>query len=522
MFCSKCGKTLTQDAVTCPHCGATVGESRFEGFGYTAAQQRYMVGENESARNQVPYTRTTYTSTGEEPEQQEGDIYSRTTYRPILKEEQPEPKIDEPAPAEDASTTKDAPKAVEPQAIEPEQSVAAVAGDASVVIAPLKPIKKTGISPEVQQYIQRMNEQKERKQKGSRATDTDALPQDAELDSLAMEPAQDDEGAVQDTPVRRSQRSEKVQGRALPAWLKPAVAILCILVILGVSGYLIMMNLSNASQLEGVSYDVRQKGLELINNRLSPEYRTPIVALMKSEYAAMGTEGATAAADKVNDVLAASQAEIDALMPEEGSGLKNDKLFVSAIGKLQTKVDNAMRNDALAQSSTDENTTNTLTAIADEAWADVENYATALTTAKEEGQLQGIDKGLNPTPTPAPDITPTPAPYKTLKNGMNNNKNVKKLQLQLQKLGYFNGTVDSDYGRVTVTAVKKFQQAAGLEANGIADSATQEALYADDAPKYGTNATPAPDAAPTLSAGTPAEPTPSPDDMLGMDQPDGT
>ena len=41
---------------------------------------------------------------------------------------------------------------------------------------------------------------------------------------------------------------------------------------------------------------------------------------------------------------------------------------------------------------------------------------------------------------------------------------------------------DGDFGSKTQTAVKLFQQAAGLEATGIADSATLTRMYADDAP----------------------------------------
>lgn len=70
----------------------------------------------------------------------------------------------------------------------------------------------------------------------------------------------------------------------------------------------------------------------------------------------------------------------------------------------------------------------------------------------------------------------------SLKQGMNGD-GVRALQKQLKKLGYYNGTVDGDYGSGTVTAVMAFQQNNGLKADGIAGNATLNKLYADDVVK---------------------------------------
>ena len=40
MFCSNCGKTMRADQDTCPHCGASMGEERFNGSMYTSVQVR--------------------------------------------------------------------------------------------------------------------------------------------------------------------------------------------------------------------------------------------------------------------------------------------------------------------------------------------------------------------------------------------------------------------------------------------------------------------------------------------------
>ena len=58
---------------------------------------------------------------------------------------------------------------------------------------------------------------------------------------------------------------------------------------------------------------------------------------------------------------------------------------------------------------------------------------------------------------------------------------VRALQKRLKALGYYSGTVDGDYGSGTIAAVTAFQQAKGLNADGIAGTKTLNALYADDA-----------------------------------------
>lgn len=54
---------------------------------------------------------------------------------------------------------------------------------------------------------------------------------------------------------------------------------------------------------------------------------------------------------------------------------------------------------------------------------------------------------------------------------------VSELQAALKLLGYYTGAVDGVYGQSTVTAVSQFQQAAGLNPDGIVNSATWERLF---------------------------------------------
>ena len=60
---------------------------------------------------------------------------------------------------------------------------------------------------------------------------------------------------------------------------------------------------------------------------------------------------------------------------------------------------------------------------------------------------------------------------------------VKQLQQRLIELNYLSGSADGDFGGKTKTAVELFQTTAGLTVTGIADEETQNALYAEDAPK---------------------------------------
>ncbi len=92
---------------------------------------------------------------------------------------------------------------------------------------------------------------------------------------------------------------------------------------------------------------------------------------------------------------------------------------------------------------------------------------------------------INATSTPSLEVTPSPTPepetsvttsYKTLRKG-DQGPDVISLQKALAELGYLNGAADGIFGTGTMTAVKNFQTANGLAADGIAGSMTQDALY---------------------------------------------
>ena len=104
--------------------------------------------------------------------------------------------------------------------------------------------------------------------------------------------------------------------------------------------------------------------------------------------------------------------------------------------------------------------------------------------------------------TATPKVTATPAPTPTvavpevsLRSG-DTGDDVKTLQKRLKELGYYRSTIDGKMGRATVNALKAFQEAHGLEADGVAGKATYEVLFSANALAKGTTPTPLPTATP--------------------------
>ena len=81
------------------------------------------------------------------------------------------------------------------------------------------------------------------------------------------------------------------------------------------------------------------------------------------------------------------------------------------------------------------------------------------------------------------------APSSTLKPG-DKNDSVKALQTRLIQLGYLTGSADGEFGDNTRAAVRAFQTAASLTADGIAGPQTLTALYASSAPSAGATTAP--------------------------------
>ena len=116
-----------------------------------------------------------------------------------------------------------------------------------------------------------------------------------------------------------------------------------------------------------------------------------------------------------------------------------------------------------------------------------------------------------PTPVPPIDITPNPE-YSTLQVGDKGDE-VRRLQEELARYGYYEGEIDGVYGNQTRRAVEQFQYQHGLSADGMAGRVTLTVLYESGQVRMSpTAATPAPSATSGLSVAlteTPATATPA-------------
>lgn len=69
-----------------------------------------------------------------------------------------------------------------------------------------------------------------------------------------------------------------------------------------------------------------------------------------------------------------------------------------------------------------------------------------------------------------------------------NGENVKKVQKRLKALGYYDNSIDGDYGNGTKSAVKEFQKKNNLKVTGEVNSATLKKLNSSDAKKASSSA----------------------------------
>ena len=93
---------------------------------------------------------------------------------------------------------------------------------------------------------------------------------------------------------------------------------------------------------------------------------------------------------------------------------------------------------------------------------------------------------------PTAYVVNSPAPSLQMLKYGNTGELVVALQTKLQQLGYYSQAIDGQYGDATVEAVKKFQTANGLTADGIAGTQTLEKLYTSGSAVSAATPTPAP------------------------------
>ena len=232
----------------------------------------------------------------------------------------------------------------------------------------------------------------------------------------------------------------------------------------------------NAESIEGVTQALYDSGVALIKSHVEDSYINELANIYRDE-------GDVAFTLRIfDDALA-----FDALMPEVPA--ENDALFISALQFIQGNIGNAILLDVTESDNGDEDST--------DRWVIVNDAIAAVENATSAQELTDVLNGVRvtvatdpmPTPTPEPEVT-----YTTLSKGDKGDE-VLEMQNRLYMLGFLTSDFDGAFGKNTQTAVKLFQQAAGLEPTGIADNATLQLLYSDDAPRteYAqVTATPAP------------------------------
>lgn len=555
MFCSNCGKTLKPGENQCPHCGMPVSESPFSSMSYTAAPPPENARPERPARQSedgyAPVTRTTYTQMDE---REQGDVYSRTTYRAPLSEEEnapqePGPAAGQPgqgesAPMDGESTGQDLSSAVPLDKVY-ESIPDLEEGEETAEIPPLPPVNRPGISEEVRRYMEEAEQERRhaasrpakkrfslfglmgsdsRQQEEEAPMDADlseAEPQnEAQAEEAAGEGQETQAGKAEPTAAKTAAQKIKAIGKKTPgkkaaAGKVPVKKIVGMVVALGVILVVLIQGVrylkyvtTPRAQVPTVSVDLYDKGMELIQSHVTDEYRAEIVQLYQQD-----TSGATATARQQQELD-----EIQALLNEDQSQrLEDDALFVKALMAIQQNINNACTYDFLAASNASDTQLEDLKTQADDQWSEVQNLLKRLENATETRDLENLNTGANEILTATPEPTPEPeVEYTTLKRGQKNSTAVKRLQNRLYELGYFNDVRDGDFGSKTEQAVKRFQKTVGLEADGVATPELQQLLFADDAPVRNTaSATPAASATPEASAapeadGASASATPAP------------
>lgn len=542
MFCANCGKTLKNGASTCPHCGAPVGENHFQGLPYTAAQPKIAPGETEKLAEQFrPYTRTTYMGSGEP----EGDVLSRTTYRPVLDEESASAPEDGEAPTQEApaSEGESAPEAeaaenrgngVEALFDEPKgkddaedgaapssESDAQEDGEAEAVedavdIDPanihVEPVK-VDAEPEISEESKRIlsGEAPVHNERVKRSLLTDKLPfgrkeadrplfgEEKEEDGVpAPEDAADaesDDTSSEEFDFGRGERARRLNFDYITIAKYAAIALVIIAVFVG--GYLwidYMISGRDSSPIDGVSQALYDSGTQYVSTLTEDAFRAEMIQLYQTDSLAF--------LERVDSMLA----EADAMLPE--SPRENDALFIEAMRHIITNVGNALSVDSmnaplLANASAEEQAT--INTASQNNWQIVQNGIAALSEATTATGLTNIINSQTVTVNvqqveeipQETEPTPDPSQYTSLSKDMRSEE-VQAMQERLIELGYLDDSADGVFGNNTLIAVKFFQQDAGFDVDGIASPEMQALLFSEDAPRRATPS-PSPDPSATVA-----------------------
>lgn len=500
MFCSKCGRTVQPGWTECRACGELIGESRFEGVPYTSAQMRILPGQAPVRTRE--YTRVSYTGGDYADNTNLGDPDVRTSYRPVYDEHSvPEEYRDDLRSALEGSEPMLEEEPVSEEGPAPEgRSVPDVSGteddysdrgpdeepdlgdfDVSRITArPIVAKKRTGLSPEMQAYVRKLD------------VNTPVPPAAAE--EPPMEEPEYDEEAPEDQPYDDAPRAIDPSRLLKIVAAVVAVAAVAVVAVFVLPGVIANFRSRASAKIEGVTPSLYDQGISVLNTHTEQSYEDSVLALFGSgDYAALTAR------------LDSDRKAIDALLPAEPG--VNDELYLSAIGALQEDIGSCITLDAVEISTSGA----VDPAASRERWTPVREMIAGFPQVNSAAGLSAIVSGERvlaalPTATPEP-VTEEVIRYATLAKG-DSGDTVKEMQVRLWELGYLDDDRDGKFGSNTQTAVKLFQQTAGLEVTGVADNATLELLYSNDAPMTDkARITPVP------------EPTPDPEPTVGAIDP---
>ena len=495
MFCSKCGKTIHAADAVCPNCQAPIGDNRFDGIPYTSAQFTIAPGQTtfEPLNN---YTRTTYTSM-KDAAQEGGEVDSRTTYRPVYAgasapegvrrdmraavngTEEAEDDVPGFTPGVPLSEAAKETLSELDEELQPDEEI-----DLSQFKSrPIQSAGRAGISRDVSEYIRQLEDNQSRRASSRRRSagvyDDYAAEGGESGDAYDAGAGYDDEDGVFDD-IDEAEFEDMRRGGArfgVRQIVKVviALAVVAALVVGGIVWLRYVRGNQSSAPIEGVSETLYEQGIALIKSHVESTYIDEMIA----KYTTDGMLSMSASLEE-------GKSAINALMPAEPAA--NDQTFVDALQAIQDNIVNAVLMDALSTS----NASDTAVQDSEARWAIVNNAIAQLEAATSAAELTAVINGQTitvQTETPAP--TAEPVVYPSLQKGDESN-DVMKLQTRLYELGYLNDTRDGVFGSKTQTAVKLFQEQAGLTATGIADNETQTLLYSDSAPYAAGAATPTP------------------------------
>ena len=508
MFCSKCGKTIRSADAVCPSCQAPIGDNRFGGIPYTSAQFTIAPGQT-TFEPLNGYTRTTYTSM-DNAEQAGGDADSRTTYRPVYEggsAAEPvrrsmraamNPEAEEFIEEEEVTVVEEGPVFNEPLSPAAQDSLndlaEELAPDEGIDMSQFKtrPIQssgRAGISRDVTEYIRKLESDQTRKAAGRhrRAAAAPAVYDDyqerdegygddygdeyargRDYDERGYASSYDEDSVFDDMDDADFEDMRRASRFAPGQIIKVVIALVLVaaLIIGGIMWIRYIRGNSSSAPIQGVSETLYEEGIALIKSHADSAYIDELIALYKDGESIL----------PVFTRLEEDKAAISALLPLEPS--VNDPDFIAALQAIHTNISNAITMDAMSAGSTNPDDI----AKSEANWQIVANSITQLESVKEAAELTAVINGQKITvqaETPAP--TATPVVYTPLQKGDKSDA-VLKLQERLYRLGYLNDDRDGAFGGKTQTAVKAFQERAGINATGIADSATQTLLFSDEAP----------------------------------------